>query len=74
VELMRPRDDQPHDIIDTANRAALEAALGGLNPVVQGVCSSGGPKRGHLCAVNAECDSTPGSGNGRCAERPSCRR
>jgi hypothetical protein len=69
VELLRPRDDQPHDIIDTANRAALETALGGLNPAVQGVCSSGGPKRGQRCTVNADCDSTPGSGNGRCAGR-----
>jgi len=62
VSLKQPNEVSPRDAIDAANRDALEAALAGLGGVIRGQCVNRGAKRGQLCAVNTDCDITPGSG------------
>jgi hypothetical protein len=47
----------------------LEAALTGLGGAVRGTCTNRGPHQGQFCAGSADCDSTPGSGNGVCRGR-----
>jgi len=48
-----------------ANRAALEGAVTNLGASVGGLCRNRA-RQGQLCSANADCDSTPGSGNGIC--------
>ena len=69
VQLLLPREAQPRDATDLANRNAIEAALVGVNGAVRGQCTLPVSKLHQLCSANADCDSTPGSGNGVCATR-----
>jgi len=68
VQLMSPNEAKPKDAAATANRDALEDALTTLGAMVRGQCANRA-HRGQLCAVNADCDSSPGSGNGVCRGR-----
>ena len=66
VQLLQPPEAQPKDATAVANRDALETALEGLQGLVRGQCARPGSKAGQLCGANADCDSSPGSGNGLC--------
>ena len=68
VQLLRPNEAKPKDATATANRDALENALTTLGGMVRGQCRNRA-HRGQVCAVNADCDSNPGSGNGVCRGR-----
>ena len=37
--------------------------------VVRGLCTNPGPHKGQLCAINSDCDSSVGSGDGVCNGR-----
>jgi len=65
VDLSQP-GVKPRDAAGLANRAALEAALTGLGGHVQGQCANSGASHLHFCDANAQCDTAPGSGDGRC--------
>jgi hypothetical protein len=68
VQVLRPNEAEPNNATKTANRDALENALTALGGIVRGQCANR-THRGQLCAVNADCDSSPGSGNGVCRGR-----
>ena len=69
VQLLSPKEAKPKDAAATANRDALENALTSIGGTVRGLCANRGPHKGQLCAVNADCDSSPGSGDGVCRGR-----
>jgi uncharacterized delta-60 repeat protein len=69
VQLLSPNEAKPKDAAETANRDALENALAGIGGAVRGRCVNRGRHKGQLCAVNSDCDSTSGSGNGVCKGR-----
>lgn len=69
VQLRRPNQSSPRDAVDQVNRDAIEAALAGLSGVVRGRCAKGGPKEGQGCSTDADCDSGPNSGDGKCGDR-----
>jgi hypothetical protein len=68
VQLLSPKEAKPRNAADTANRDALEGALTGIGGTIRGLCARGPHKR-QLCAANADCDSTAGSGDGVCKGR-----
>jgi len=68
VRLQQPPQANPRAGADTANRDALEAALGGVGGSVRGQCANAA-RRGQLCVANSDCDATAGSGDGRCRGR-----
>jgi hypothetical protein len=66
IKIVRPSQSSAiRSSLDAANRAALESALTAIGGVVKGHCGHG-PKRGQVCATNADCDSSAGSGDGKC--------
>jgi hypothetical protein len=69
VQILLPSEAHPRNATQTANRDALENALTGLGAEIRGTCSNAGPNRSQLCAVPSDCDSSSGSGNGRCTGR-----
>ncbi len=69
IKLLLPNEIKPRDAVDTGNRDAFEGALSGIGGLIRGSCVNGGPMRGQFCAAPSDCDSTPGSGNGRCSGR-----
>lgn len=68
VQVLRPNEAKPNNATATANRDALETALTALGGMVRGQCANSA-HQGQLCAANADCDSTPGSGSGVCRGR-----
>jgi len=64
VQVIRPGID-PGSPADILNRDAIDHALQGIGGTVLGVCVNHRPSV-HACAANADCDSAPGTGNGRC--------
>jgi cysteine-rich repeat protein len=60
--------DSP-DATDEANRDALDAALAGIGAVERGECTRDDSTAPRLCSVDAECDTSPGSGDGTCRGR-----
>jgi len=64
VEVTKPGID-PATPADTVNRDAIDRALQGIGATVKGVCINVRPPV-HDCTANADCDSAPGAGNGRC--------
>lgn len=69
AQLKRPSAIRPRDATDTANRDAVEGALGELGGLMRGRCTSAGPHYAAPCEFNSECDSAPGRGNGHCSGR-----
>jgi len=69
VTLTRPNEDTPRTASDVANRDALEAVLQGIGGSVAYQCTNAGARHGQACTVDADCDSSPGSGNGVCHGR-----
>jgi hypothetical protein len=69
VQLRRPNEAKPRDAIETLNRDALENVLTAIGGTIQGLCTNRGPHKRELCAANADCDSTAGSGDGVCKGR-----
>lgn len=68
TDIARVQLSQPQTATDRANRDALETALKGLGASVHGRCTSRA-KRGQTCAADADCDSAPSAGDGRCGHR-----
>jgi len=66
VRFASPDPLHPRDLTDELNSAALETALAGIGGAVRGQCvrATSGPRR--VCGSDAECDSTPGKGDGAC--------
>jgi cysteine-rich repeat protein len=56
-----------NDSVDVTNRTGLENALAGIGGRIQGICTNRGASTQRQCATNSDCDTAPGSGNGRCA-------
>jgi cysteine-rich repeat protein len=69
VQIQQPNELRPRDPTDTANRDALEGALAGTAGVVRGQCTNRGVKQKQSCSSSADCDSFPGSADGRCKGR-----
>jgi hypothetical protein len=69
VHLLNPKEAKPKDATAAANRDAIENALTEIGGTIRGLCANRGPRKGQLCAADADCDSTPDSGNGRCKGR-----
>jgi hypothetical protein len=65
VILMRPNMNKPPTLIDAQNVEAVLQALEGIGAKVTGACINPA-KRGRECRLSSECDSAPGSGDGRC--------
>ena len=64
VQVVQPGID-PGTAADTANRDAIDSTLQGIGATIQGACVNVRP-RVHVCTANADCDSAPGAGDGRC--------
>jgi hypothetical protein len=69
LQILRPNEAKPKGAVATANRDALENALASLGGTIRGLCTNTGPHHGQACAVAADCDSTPGRGDGVCRGR-----
>jgi hypothetical protein len=54
---------------DATNRRALEDVLVAQGGMPSGRCRNPGPAHGATCAHDADCDSAPGAGDGRCDAR-----
>jgi hypothetical protein len=66
VRVYRPTDRG--GIVDIENRLRIEAALTQIGGKVVGKCQTRG-KLGLPCAMDSDCESQPGAGDGRCRQR-----
>jgi hypothetical protein len=69
VELNHPNPAEYRNSVDVDNRLSLEAAIASVGAQQRGACSNKGPKNGQYCESAIDCDSSPGSGDGRCRGR-----
>jgi len=69
VRITEPQRTARGTAINALNGAALEGALAGIGAMTRGHCRPSRSEASALCSTDRECDSRPGSGDGRCRDR-----